>query len=537
MRGKRTEHRRAAAWLAMAAVGVGMPGCYTGLPAGAGDGEIAAGSEDGGSAGDESGSDGGDDGAGRPPEAPTDTVPVQTVPDDLTTIDSTGFCRAVGAGQEIVGVSPDGFLWLAQSMMGAGEPAIRFEVVDPWTESAEPAPTDLELGAMVSVHPRSKDDAVVVAAEQLWHVEGWSRVELQPPAAYSGAASACGNPRDNGFVLAAGTVFEHRSDGWWGLTPSASEADTPDRIVTVDGECGGPADETWLSAADGTVWRVGNDAVVHGLRFTDMVDVAGTADTLAVLADGEVWFGPSEWTRWDFEAGVPSSLGASDGAVWIAIGARLLRAVGEDFTELSNVPGGELSRVLPHPGGVWLQSGDEVCHQAIGPQLRVNGVHPYQRSPLDEVALNVQTQDPAAEVTATVDGEALALLPGVDGLDAVASLSTLGWHRIDLHIAAAGDEDDQTIWVRREVPDVVGFAADVAPIAEAHCSGDTCHSAMSTAEIPKLETFAAWMEHAAGIEERVVALDNMPPPGARTEAWGNDEVETIAKWIEGGMLP
>ncbi len=363
------------------------------------------------------------------------------------------------------------------------------------------------------------------------------RVQLVPPESYTASSSTCGNPRDNGYLLAAGTVFEHRSDGWWGLTPQATDEGTPNAIVTLDGECNGPADETWLSSPDGTIWRVSADSIVKGLVFPEWQDAVGTGETLAVLADGELWLGPSDWERFEFEAGLPSTLGASNGSVWVAVGSRLIRNADGAFTELSHGVSGDIEAVLAHTDGVWLQSGTQVCHQTVGPRFRVEGMHPYLRSPAVEHAFNVVPQDAGAVVTASVDGEDVSVVAGTDGHAGVAALLSLGWHRIDITVEASGATAERTMWVRREVPEEVSFAADVAPIAAAHCSGDTCHSAMTTGEVPVLETLEAWAEHADGIEERVVELDNMPPLGVRSEEWGSDEVETIAKWIEGGMLP
>lgn len=531
--------RGAARWSLACGLGALLVGCYTGLPEGSSFGDGQAGSEDeGGEASD--GSDGGSDGGdpNRPPDAPTDSVPIDTVPDVLELVDSESFCRTLAAGQDVVGVSPDGFLWLAETTgVADGVESTRFEVIDPWTKTSSAAPTDLELGSMVSVQPRSADDAVVVAASDLWHVDAWSRVQLVPPESYTASASTCGNPRDNGYLLAAGTVFEHRDDGWWGLTPEAADEGTPNAIVTLDGECNGPADETWLSSPDGTIWRVSADSIVQGLVFDGWQAAVGTGDTLAVLADGELWLGPSDWSRYEFEAGMPSTIAASGGSIWIAVGSRVLRSSEGVFAELAHGMTDDIDAVLAHADGVWLHSGTEVCHQTTGPRFRVDGVHPYLRSPAIEHAFTVRPEDIAATVTAAVDGEDVPVLSGENGFAGVATLQGLGWHRIDIVVTSAQATAERTVWVRREVPNEVSFAADVAPIAAEHCSGDACHSAMTTGEVPVLETLEAWTMHADGIDQRVVELDNMPPLGVRSDEWGSDEVETIAKWIEGGMLP
>jgi hypothetical protein len=315
----------------------------------------------------------------------------------------------------------------------------------------------------------------------------------------------------------------------------------PDRIIAFDGECTGPADETWMSAPDGTVWRVSVDGLVRGLRFDGYATAAATGSTLAVLADDELWLGPDAWTRWAFEAGAPETIAASNEQVWIAVGSRVLRAEGGAFRELLAPGQGDIERLLAHPGGLWIARGDqELCHAAFGPQLRVTDVHPYQRTSERELAFAVALKDPELTVEATHNGDALTLLSGATEreLTGLVQLEDLGWHRIELALeGSSGTSSRRTLWLRRELAEQVSFVADIAPLALEHCSGDACHTSMTTAGIPVLETLEAWTQHVGAIEQRVVELDNMPPAAARADTWGRDEIDTIAKWIEGGMLP
>lgn len=521
---------RTAPWGVLWVIGCSLGGCYSGLDDfdGADDAQSTPGAE------------GGDAGAPDEPDAPTSEDPPQAVPATLDELPSDSFCVSLAAAQSLAGVSPEGFAWLAEDMPGAAG-HVQFEVVDPWTGATTPAPRDLELGAMVDVRPQSSQDAVVVATDALWHVEDWSRVSLVPPTGFAPGASSCGNPRDNGFLLSAGTLHEYRDGQWWALTVDAHEGGVPEAILTFDGECTGPGDETWMTAGDGTVWRVSTDGLVQGVKFEGFVDAAATGPTLAVLADDELWLGPESWSRWTFDAGSPTALAASDGRVWIAVDGRLIREAKGAFAEvvLPAEATGDVSDLVGHPGGVWISRGDELCHAAVGPQLRLADVHPYQRTPLGELAFTATTQDTGVTVTATLDGEDLTLSPGAspDEHTGVVALEGLGWHEVILQAESTdGDGAQRTLWLRREVPEVVTFVADVAPIAQAHCGAAGCHGA-GAAGIPVLETYEAWIEHADKIETRVVELDNMPPIAARADSWGSDETETIAKWIEGGMLP
>lgn len=511
----------------MLAAGGLLSGCYTGLP----DSDalvVVVGLTAGGDDDD-------DDGPGRgDPEQP-DVEEEHTIPDELDTLESEGFCRSLGVGQDVVGVGPSGSLWLAETLPDG---RVAFEVVDPTTEQVTPSPDALDLGAMAAVQPRSGQDAVVVSTDKLWHVEGWQRVELVPPSSFTGSASVCGNPRHNGFVLAGGTVSEHRSDGWWGLTPDAEGASVPTEVITVDGECYGPSDETWMTATDGTVWRVSHDGNVRNQPFSGLVGAAATGNTLAVVADGALWVGPEAWTRYAFEAGNASVVAASGDQVWIGIGDRVLRATPQDeqFVELSHELTSDVQAIWSHPGGVWLAGEGELCHAAVGPRIDVAGVHPYLRTPDTELPISITTE-PGVTLSATVDDEPLSLLSVGGAKEGIVNLDGLGWHRLEVLGESADGTARRVLWLRREVPDIVSFEKDVQPIALAHCSGASCHSAMTDVMVPVLETLEAWTSHGETIEERVVALDNMPPPGARSEDWGSDEVETIARWIEGGMLP
>lgn len=476
-----------------------------------------------------------------PDPAPTDSVPVEVVPDGLERVGGDDFCLPRPSDREIVGVSPEGDLWLTDGdTTGSSN---RFEVLDPWTGASTMSPEDIELGPMVAVNPRSHEEAAIVTTDRLWYLEAWSRIELTPPEAFSNGATSCGNPRVNGFVLASGALYERRDDGWWGLQPTTSESSLPTDLITVDGECVGPTDALWMSAPDGTLWRVrfdGSGAQVDGTQFEGLTDAAVTEGTLAVLADAELWLGPDSWTRWRFEAGEPAALAASGGWVWIVVGRRVIAARGTEFAELAHDLQEDVQGVFPHATGVWVASANDLCHVDLGPRVRLHGLGPYQRIPGSEHAFGVEIDEPHVSVSVTVDGEEVDVQPGLDGLDqsVLLRLETLGWHRVELRADLADAElTTRTVWVRRDIPTVVTFSEDVAPIAERHCSGAACHSSMTTASIPVLESFEAWVDHADAIETRVVESNNMPPLGVRDETWGSEEVETIAKWFEGGMQP
>ncbi|MEX1367831.1 MAG: hypothetical protein AB1Z98_32180 [Nannocystaceae bacterium] len=505
------------------AAGALLTGCYTGLPD-PGDTLVAGASDSDGPSQDD-------------PEQP-EVEQEHVIGDDLDTLDSEGFCRTLGPSQEVVGVGADGSLWLTETT----SQGVAFEVIEPSTEQATAAPDALELGAVAAVQPRSAQEAVVVSAQSLWHVEGWQRIELVPPTAFDGAASVCGNPRHNGFVLAGGTMSEHRSDGWWGLTPDAEGDSIPTEVITVDGECYGPTDETWMTATDGTVWRVTTDGHVRSEPFSGLAGAAATGSTLAVIADGALWIGPDGWTRYAFAAGSATMLAASDEQVWIGIGSRVLRAMDDQFVELSHGLTTDVEAMWSHPGGVWLLGEGQLCHAGVGPHIEIDGVHPYLRTPDTELPVSLSSE-PGVTLSATLDDQPLSLLPAEGAMQGLVVLEGLGWHRLEVIGEQADGTTDgngtgrRTLWLRHEVPEVVSFERDVEPIALAHCSGSACHGATTELMVPVLETFGAWTSHAETIEERVVALDNMPPLGARSEDWGNEEVETIARWIEGGMLP
>ncbi|MEM9457614.1 MAG: hypothetical protein AAGF11_25775 [Myxococcota bacterium] len=460
------------------------------------------------------------------------------VPDALALAESDEVCFAMDADQQLVGTSAAGFLWLVQGMGQSGP--VRFEVVDPWDIDAVRTPIELDLGVVQRVSPLSADEALIVATDSLWHLDDWSRVQFTPPSTFTGDAASCGNLRQGGMLLTGGRLVERRNDGWWGLTVDEVPERTPDRLVSVDGECTGPADETWMTAPDGTIWRVSADAMVSHASLTALEAAAATGDTLAVLNGAELWLGPDQWSRWSFEAGAPSGLAAADDRIWVTLGERIVQMRDREFTELEHSVDGAVTHVLADWDGLWISDGTTTCRHSFGPRFRLEGVHPYLRTSQAEQGLTIKAESPDTSITVTVDGEPVVLSSGEEegSLTGIIVFDELGWTRVDVAAEGANEQTSQrSLWLRRDVPAEVSFVDDIAPIADEHCSGEACHGPMNAASLPVLETYEAWIELADEIERRVVELDNMPPAGARSESWGTQEVETIAKWLEGGMLP
>jgi hypothetical protein len=194
--------------------------------------------------------------------------------------------------------------------------------------------------------------------------------------------------------------------------------------------------------------------------------------------------------------------------------------------------------VVAHPGGVWLVGAETICHQSLGPMLRVEGMHPYMRSVEFVHEIGVKASDASEDVIAELDGEPIELTLDTETgwLQGEARLEEVGWHTIDLRIEGASPEVHRSIVVKR-LPDVErSWATDIEPLYQENCASSDCHRSGAT-DPPDLSTFEAWIERSSDIRTQVVDQKNMPPAANVGPDWGQEQIETISQWLEGGMLP
>ncbi|MBL4682981.1 MAG: hypothetical protein JKY37_00205, partial [Nannocystaceae bacterium] len=413
-----------------------LVGVFLAAPACGDDGhdESEAGTEEtesGGVDGDTAGGETGQDTPDAPEAEPMD------VPSAPTELQGTTTCVPLLVNETVVSVSPEGHAWLSRP----GDVPPRVRVVDPFDATATIS-AEVELGALLSVRAWTDQDAVVIAADGLWRLEGFSRIKIDEPASLSEASSMCGDPSLNGFLLVDGALFERRMDGqWWVWDSGVGGEAAPDSIVEYDGDCTGANDTLWLTAPDGTLWQLAATETTRPVRFSSLLAMVATAGMLGALETDKLWIGGSsedddstlQWEQWRFPGDVPTQLSASDGALWMLAGSQLLRFDGETWAQVNHDMGSPAIRAVAHPNGAWLISDTEVCNVALGPMIRIEGLRPnYRGAELDyDVRVLSSSGDP---VTAVVDGadEPLLLNSETGWYEGTVRLDTLGWHTLVL---------------------------------------------------------------------------------------------------------
>lgn len=468
---------------------------------------------------------------GEPPEPlappPPEVTPLD-VPANPTVVEATSYCTTLVDGESLASVSPEGHAWI---MSSAGPDATAIRVLDPHGEGSELV-DEVVLTEISSVQAFTEGDAGLVAQGGLWRLDQMARIELQAPEGFGASAQLCGDPRANGAMLSDGTLFEHRADEqWWAWTPDVDASQRPDAILPYEGECIGPDNAMWMTGADGSLWRIEPARVTFPIHFADLQAAVATGDLVAAINGDRLWVGPDAWQPYIFSGAVPANLSAADGQVWMASGDQLLRFDGESFVEIVHDMSG-LERIEAHAGGGWVQAGDQLCHLAPTEILRVSGLRPYARLYEEDVEFSVAAV-PGAEITATLDGEAVTVSPDADNpgwFSIRGSIETVGWHTFTI---VAGDAE-RSLTVKRQTAVERSWADDIKPLYQSNCTGTACHGTNDT--IPALDNYDAWVENAAKLQDRVVDKQDMPPASSRGPNW-DDDVLVVAQWLEGGMLP
>jgi len=470
------------------------------------------------------------DTGGPPPPPDTDA---QQVPLSVDVVEGDGFCVDLASGEHLAAVSAEGHAWIVSEQNGQSS----LRVLDALDAKNE-LEADLALTGIQRIQPWSQVDAAVTTADGLWRLEDLARVQLTPPAGFSGSASLCGDPGTNGSLLFGGKLFERRDDAqWWGWDTGASGSAAPSEILRQQGECLGPDDIEWMTSTDGTLWRLEPTSYYRPIKFQSLKAAAvttGASGVMLAAIDGEdLWVGPGAWQRWTFEGGAPSHLTAAGGFFWMTSGSQLLRFDGETWTAVAPPESGSIEALFADEAGVWLARKGSACHVATGTLLRIDGIRPFSRSKELDHPFSLSSNDASATLSASVDGKELSLSVDPDtGLTTgSARLDQAGWHEI---VARAG-ATERSVWLKRLPDQTRSWATDIEPIFQAHCAD--CHTTGADPGGPALTTYEAWTSRAKQIQERVIDAQNMPPAANRGPGWGNAQVEIIAQWLAGGMAP
>jgi hypothetical protein len=456
----------------------------------------------------------------EPTPTPPPSYPPRPVPASPPSLDVTTRCEPLVDGEELAAVSPEGHAWLLRSV---GSTELR--VLDPLGEMTSTT-HELAFSKIERVLAWSDTEATLVADGGLFELVALDRLAIEPPAGFAEGAALCGRPSQSGFVLTGGALSELRTDGlWWSWGPTLEGGAELERIANLDGECLAKDSRMWLSASDDAVLELTASELRRHAVFEGLVDIAATDAHVFALDATSLHVGPGTWQEWVFDGTVPEALTAAGGFVTMRVGDRLLRFDGESFAAIELEA--EFEHFLPHATGMWTTGGGEVCHHAFGPMLRLYGVRPHQRTKDEFVNVGVET-DASTTPTLELDGEPVALVDEDGALGAEVELA-VGWHEL---VVRAG-ETTRATWIKRLPAIERSFETDVAPLYAKSCAASGCHGDGSAA----LATADAWRDRADEIRKRVVEARTMPPPANVPAGWGDDDVQIVAEWLEGGMLP
>ena len=445
---------------------------------------------------------------------------------------SEGYCTTLRPGERLWSVSAEGQAWLVAADGGVSS----LRVLDPFAPDSEVI-EELELADLAQLQAWSGTDAAIIADGGLWRVEELARIQITVPTGFASPAELCGDPGTNGFLLAGGKLFERRAEEWWVWDPGTTGDAAPHSFLRFEGECQSTDNLTWLTSPDGTLWRIEPSRVSRPVRFEALRDAAATKNMLAILEDDRLWIGPEAWQPWIFPGPTPKGVSAAGDLVWMASGQQLLRFDGESFVEVSHLLEEPIVGVAAHPGGAWVFGHDNICHQATAPMVRVAGVRSYARSIEFDYPFEVLPSAASMSVTATLDEQPIELaLDSESGwLTGRARLETVGWHQLKLDVQGDGAAGSRSLLIKR-LPEVErSWATDVGAIYQQNCTGAECHGSAPAA--PDLSTYEAWLGLADKIRARVVEARTMPPPASQSVDWGDEQIDIISQWIEGGMLP
>ena len=470
----------------------------------------------------------GDIGGGHEPVPGPPDVEPKTVPTDLVILDTVATCSPLAAGERLLSVSPEGQAWVAADIDGG----VRVRVLDAFFGAMDETEKDLEVGEVTQAQAWSSVDAALLTDSSLYSIEDLARIELGLPGGFEGPGSLCGDPTAGGVLVSDGNVFEQRGESWWSWAPGDSAG--PVDVLRYDGECHTVGDLMWLASESGVLYRVEPTQYTRPIQFDHPTAMAATNGLLAVLDAKQLWMGPDAWQPWIFEGALPTAISASGGSLWTMSGDALLRYDGKEWQRYAHELEEPVVAIGAHAGGVWLAGETAICHQMPGQALRVEGVRPNLRSTELEYEVRVRASDGDDSIVADVDGEEFALSVDDTGewLEGRARLDTVGWHTISFQAESA----NRAIVVKRTPEVERSWEADIQPIYAANCATGDCHKAGGESP-PDISTYELWISRAAEIRAQVITGKSMPPAANVGPDWGEDDIEIIDEWLEGGMLP
>ncbi len=462
------------------------------------------------------------------------------MPTTIAALTTTSSCTQLGAQEQVLSVSPEGFLWLTTSSTTTGSTVIR--VLDGWGEVA-PQNFETPLMQLQAAQARTATTASLVADAQLWQLRDGERISIELPEGVEidlGASpSLCGDMTESGFLLADGQLLQRAGETWlqWsGLEQVLTGTSAVNRsVLSRDGACFGQDDAVWLqtdtSTGAGAFWKLGPALITRERLMSGVRGAALLKGQLLVLVDGELHVGADPVKRWSFAHGEARALTSAGGYAWILTEGALLRFDGETFLQLDlqSLP----SAMYAHAaGGLWAQLDDSVCHVAPPSMVRVRGLNQGQRLDTETARLFARTTEADGEVQLMIKDQAVTPMSVQDDWVVFEAPLELGWNTLSLSSGGAL----RSLSIKREPGVVRSFQTDIFPIYQQHCSNMACHAPESIAGAPDLSNYDAWVTRADRLRLRVVEQENMPPLAAR-DGWTEEQVTTINEWLSGGLRP
>ncbi len=302
-----------------------------------------------------------------------------------------------------------------------------------------------------------------------------------------------------------------------------------------------------------------NQEVVSG----DVIGLAGLTPTAKTA--GELWaitqhvllrWAGTTWRQFELP-GKPRALWATGRYAWLVAGDALYRYDGDagGWQKADGLPGAVTLLGADAAGTALVRIGEETLSVSAGPVIRLQGlianaqvfdgnlmVSAVLPGSMNVTALSWQFDElerQSVEVSTGVAGEGPSLgevswnLGGLNENSVLRPLSLAGledgWHTLTVTATADGRELKRVVHFQFAGASsaVVSYEADVRPIYETRCL--TCHeTTLTTSRFPDYESMKVW---SARVVEQVTKGD-MPPGGMDPGS-----VNTIVRWVNGGMLP
>jgi len=463
---------------------------------------------------------------------------------EATTASAVASCQALGEGESLVGVSPEGEAWVE------GDAGMRHVSPD-----GTSTPVDARFTRSDELIAWDASLAFVVGDNSLWNATFAGSEPLSLPPELGKPRFICGDPRnaDGSFVATTRGLFERRNDVWmqWGLPVELIESM---EIRDLQGACSGQEPVMYLEAQQ-SLWEIRYGETASFREVADLTEMAGTAPDVRVgfvaLRDGElIRFDGEGWVEVPFDEGRVTRMSAADGVLWASIGSELYRRDRfERWEHLQTGTSPVAVSVLKSyaAGSAWIVKSGALCHIEHRETLRVSGVRPYEHLAEGSTVSFRVSGDPAmgSALSARLDGRGLSV-SGAAGSWTVTGANALGsgWHTLALDVGAPEGVVRRTVKfmvegaVEGSPPPMpvatTSWERDIRPLYEASCA--LCHAEGSTQEfLGSYEAFSALGQRALDLVSRA----EMPPASAAgmAEPLTAAEVELLETWVQEGMNP